>query len=95
MTTKKEITLKDGSTLPKGLRVTFMEDKPTRCLVHSPKHSAPLQVRILSAFPAPSYSTLEKWGNEGGCKTPSGKWTEQDGFGDDGSPSWMIALGMI
>ena len=93
MRTKKEIKLKDGSTLPKGLRVTFIKDKPTRCLVHSPAHPAPLQVRITSAFPIPSLSTIENWGCI--CKTPTGKRVEPDGYGEDGSPSWLIVLGLI
>jgi len=95
MKTTKEIKLKDGSTLPKGLAVMFISEKPTRCLVHSPLHDSPLQVRIVSAFKSPSEATLEKWNDDGGCKTPTGKWTECDGYGSDGSPSWLIALGMI
>lgn len=95
MKTKKEIKLKDGTTLPKGLPVTFIEGKPSRCLVHSPLHSSPLQVRIVSAFKSPSVSALEKWNDDGGCKTPTGKWTECDGYGSDGSPSWLMALGII
>jgi hypothetical protein len=55
--TQKEIALKDGSTLPKGLPVSFIEGKDSRCLVHSPNHSEPLQVRITSAFKAPSMSS--------------------------------------
>jgi hypothetical protein len=49
MRTQKDILLKDGSTLAKGLPVTFIEGKDSRCLVHSPAHSEPLQVRITSA----------------------------------------------
>lgn len=95
MKTQKTITLKDGSILPKGLRVSFIEGKDSRCLVHSPDHSAPLQVRITSAFKAPSIKSLEAWDARGGCKTPTGKWTEPDGYGSDGSPSWLMAMGMI
>ena len=95
MKTQKEIKLKDGTSLPKGLAVLFIAEKPTRCLVHSPLHDSPLQVRIVSAFKSPSEATLEKWNDDGGCETPTGKWTECDGYGSDGSPSWLIALGMI
>jgi len=95
MKTNKEIKLKDGTTLPKGMPVTFIPEKASRCLVHSPNHATPLQVRISSAFKAPTIKSLERWSNEGGCKTPTGKWTECDGYGSDGSPSWMLALGMI
>jgi hypothetical protein len=95
MKTQKEIKLKDGSTLPKGLPVTFIPDKPTRCLIHSPNHSTPLQVRVVSAFKSPSNASLERWMNDGKCKTPTGKWTEPDGWGSDGSPSWLMAMGVI
>ena len=95
MKTTKPITLKDGSILPKGLRVSFIPDKDSRCLVHSPDHPAPLQVRIMSAFKAPSITSLERWNHDGVCKTPTGKRTEPDGYGDDGSPSWLLVMGMI
>ena len=93
--TTKEIKLKDGSTLPKGLPVSFIEGKDSRCLVHSPHHALPLQVRITSAFKAPSYATLEKWSYDSIVKTPTGKRVEPDGHGSDGSPSWLLALGFI
>jgi hypothetical protein len=94
-TTKKEIKLKDGNTLPKGLPVTFIEGKDSRCLVHSPNHSEPLQVRITSAFKAPSMKSLENWSYDGICKTPTGARVEPDGHGPDGSPSWLLVFGMI
>lgn len=95
MKTQKEIKLKDGSTIPKGLPVTFIEGKDSRCLVHSPLHSEPLQVRITSAFKAPSMSLLERWSYESVVRTPTGKRVEPDGHGPDGSPSWLLVMGFI
>lgn len=95
MKTQKDIPLKDGSTLPKGLKVSFIKGKDSRCLVHSPAHPEPLQVRITSAFKAPSMTTLEKWSYDSVCKTPTGKRVEPDGYGDDGSPSWLLVFGLI
>ena len=43
----------------------------------------------------PSLKALEKWSADGYCKTVTGQMTELDGFGSDGSPSWLIALSMI
>jgi hypothetical protein len=43
----------------------------------------------------PSVKTLERWELEGYCKTVTGQKTEPDGYGLDGSPSWLLALGMI
>jgi hypothetical protein len=95
MTTKKEIKLKDGSTLAKGLPVSFIAGRDSRCLVHSPAHPEPLQVRITSAFKAPSMASMERWGMDGVCKTPTGKRVEPDGYGSDGSPSWLMVFGLI
>lgn len=95
MKTQKEIKLKDGSTLPKGLPISFIPGKDSRCLVHSPAHPEPLQVRMTSAFKAPSMSTLERWGFDGVCKTPTGKRVEPDGYGSDESPSWLLVFGLI
>lgn len=44
----------------------------------------------------PSITTLQKWECDSGiCKTPTGRKTEPDGYGDDGSPSWMLVIGVI
>ena len=48
-----------------------------------------------SRFKAPSMRTLEKWVNDGICKSVLGKTVEPDGYDEDGSPSWLLALGMI
>lgn len=95
MNTQKEIKLKDGNTLPKGLPVSFIPGKDSRCLVHSPSRPEPYQVRITSAFKAPSMTTLGKWSMDSVCKTPTGKRVEPDGHGPDGSPSWLLVFGLI
>ena len=46
-------------------------------------------------FKAPTMRTIERWNDTGVAKTVTGKRTECDGYGPDGSPSWMLALGMI
>jgi hypothetical protein len=95
MKTSKEIRLKDGTTIAKGLNVTFTEESNRVCLVEAPGHPEPLRIRITSAFKVPGMDTLERWGNMGKCKTPSGQWTECDGHGPDGAPSWMLVLSLI
>ena len=44
---------------------------------------------------APSVRTLEKWLNDGGCKALDGCWVEPDGTCEHGTPSWLLALGLI
>ena len=43
----------------------------------------------------PTQSTLEKWENDGVCKTPTGHTVEPDGVGPDGVPSWLRILRLI
>lgn len=87
MTTKKDIKLKDGSILPKGSPVTF--DGTSICLVMGKR------VRITSAFPTPSISTMEKWNNNGVCKTATGAKVEPDGIDSYGCPSWLMVMGLV
>lgn len=55
-----------------------------------------LKTRKFDAFfKAPSVRTLEKWSDDGVAKSVTGKRCEPDGYGDDGSPSWLLALGYI
>jgi hypothetical protein len=44
----------------------------------------------------PSLNSIQKleW-EKGACMTPTGHKVEPDGFGPDGSPSWMLVLGVI
>lgn len=43
----------------------------------------------------PGTNTLFKWDMNGYAMTPTGKKTEPDGFGPDGSPSWFLVQGLI
>ena len=46
-------------------------------------------------FAPPSVKTMEKWSDTGIAKSVTGKKVEVDGYGPDGSPSWMVAMGMV
>ena len=43
----------------------------------------------------PGIKTLEKWSNDGVCKSLTGCRVEPDGWGPDGAPSWMLVAGVI
>ncbi len=92
--TEKQIKLKDGSTLPKGLPVTFLPDTPSRCLVHGDR-AEPYRVRVSSAFKVPSMKKLEEMSMDSICESVLGENVEPDGFDSKGSPSWLLALGLI
>jgi len=43
----------------------------------------------------PTLKTLEKWSMNGVAKSVTGAKVEPDGFGPDGSPSWLLACSLI
>ena len=43
----------------------------------------------------PTLKTLEKYSWDGVAKTVTGYRTEPDGIGIDGSPSWLLVIGII
>lgn len=94
ITTQKPIALKDNSTLPKGMAVSFKTEMPSRCFVQGERPES-YRVRVTSAFRAPSLKSLEKWYNEGYCKSIAGERVEPDGWDSKGTPSWFLALSLI
>ena len=92
--TQKEIKLKTGETLPKGLAVSFIPENWSRCLVQGSRIE-PYRVRISSAFKTPSMEELEEWVNDGVCESIAGERVEPDGWDEHGSPSWLLAMGLI
>jgi len=103
---KRDVKLKDGRTYAKGtmVEVKFLgnidkENGHRVCEIHTDTDSWKALISNLpvtvSGFVKPSLITMEKWSDEGYSKTPTGKKTEPDGYADDGSPSWLLALGLI
>jgi hypothetical protein len=43
----------------------------------------------------PTINTLEKWSFDGIAKSVTGKKVEPDGYSYDGSPSWLLVVGVI
>lgn len=96
ITTQKEIRLKDGVTLPVGLPVEFIKTSPSICLVQcGDLRPGPARVRVTSAFQCPTLEELEGAVSDGVCESVGGDSVEPDGWDSEGSPSWLLALGMI
>lgn len=103
MKTIKAIELKNEICIPVGTEVSikFLGDVSPRLVEITPVDGVPFKIKITSlnryfkGFKVPSASTLERWNEEGVCKTPTGKKTEPDGYANDGSPSWFLAMGLI
>ena len=93
MLTQKSIKLKSGAILSAGLPVEFDQDNPSICLVHD--GDAIRRVRVSSAFERPTMEDLEEQINDGVCSSVGGNSVEPDGWDFEGTPSWLLVLGMI
>lgn len=103
VTLKREVKLKDGTVLPKGAQgsLRFNANAPRVVTVDfDMRPNTNLGVAGLYEnfgrpfMKVPSMRTLTQMG-EGLSKSVTGKTVEPDGYGPDGSPSWLLVLGMI
>ena len=89
----------DVLVLPEGSTITkiFRSEKSGNYLCEIPHESRPepYRVRVQSAFRAPTFATMEKWVNDGVARSVLGKRVEPDGHDENGSPSWLLVLGLI
>lgn len=95
VTSAKAITMKDGTIVPAKSPVEFIANNPKLCTVFSATNYQWYTVKITSAFKQPTNASLEKWVDDCIAKSVSGKKVETDGWASDGSPSWLLALGLI
>jgi hypothetical protein len=105
-TTKRDLTWsktpETACVIPAGTNLTihFSEANPSRIYF---EYAGSLRAaRLVNAHQnytgfskQPSVNQLSKWDLDGVCKTPTGHRTEPDGYGPDGSPSWLLVLGVI
>lgn len=87
-------------TFPVGtqVNVSFTGERPTTMILEQGGQTVrcrPAKYVYYFGGKAPSAMTMMKWDEDGYCKTVTGYKTESDGYGPDGSPSWMLALGLI
>ena len=103
VTLKKKLSLKDGTVIEAGEKGTlrFNEQTPRQAVVDfDVRPNTKLGCRLLGDYfgrpfmKEPSMKALENMG-DGIAKSVTGKKVEPDGYGPDGSPSWLLALGMI
>jgi len=88
--------------IPAGtsLTVYFSQVNPSRIYFDYNGHLRALSCQqahnnITGINKCPSINTLNKWSMDGVAKTLTGQRTEPDGYGIDGSPSWLLAIGVI
>ena len=94
----RAVKLKTGREFPQGERFAIAFDPAgslfTATLASDPTVSFRTR-HFQSFFRAPGLATMEKWMDDGIARTVTGERTEPDGYGSDGAPSWLLALGMI
>lgn len=108
VTTIRDLNFKKGQeplTIPIDTKITifFTESHPSRVVFDFNDVTYALRVENLHSTvkgpkkfgKTPSTKSLEKMVSDGICTTVTGFRTEPDGYGEDGSPSWLICLGMI
>ena len=105
-TVKATLRLKDGTELPVGtpVRIDFDRRAPSIALVYqNVRPERPYRIRASSLHryfkgfkKPPSVDRLmEMEMRRGWVPSVTGKRVEPDGIGPDGSPSWLLAPGLI
>lgn len=101
-TTKVDLKLKSGLTIPKGTKVwcSFPPNSNSIFLINLENGDARISYKKASNYftgfsAPPSINKLEKMVDSGIATTPLGNRTEPDGHGPNGEPSWLLVLGLI
>lgn len=99
-TAVRDLKWKDGTVLAKGtpVTVTYRGDLFAVLGHDGLQHTTKVKnlPAILKGYPkAPSLSQLQKWSDDLVSKTPTGARVEPDGYGPDGSPSWLLVMGLV
>ena len=48
-----------------------------------------------ASFEVPDIEVIEEWVYDSVCESLTGHIVEHDGYAPDGSPSWLLVLGLI
>lgn len=101
---KNEVTLKVGRTserhtIRKGDEVIVSWDEHNRPLIsvgpfRRQRASVKLTCKLLG-IQMPTMEDLEEWTYDSVCESVYGHNVEPDGHDEEGSPSWLLALGLM
>ena len=95
ITTFKDLSLKSGESIPKGTKLEFVRPGDVISVGIWMMGEREVKMRYRSVIKEPSMRALEKWSEDGVCKSVFGARVEFDGTGPLGEPSWGLALGMV
>lgn len=101
MQTTRILTLKNGTTIPRGTRCTVSFNRSPVCTIQ-PEGFPPcrvgcsrLPVFFADDFSRPDTAELEAAVEDGLCRSVMNETVEPDGYDEHGAPSWLLALGLI
>jgi len=103
-TTKQEIKWRDGTVTPAGTKVhiDFSPKSAQSTLMYVHVGDKVYKTNIIAGHrkytglsKPPSGKLLERFSSDCVAKSVTGKRVEPDGYGPDGSPSWLLVLGYI
>ena len=100
-TTIAEIKFRDVTipAIPIGttLQLAWEKDRPTSFFINWAERKLFLSNNSLPKFGVklPGMRSLEKWGMDSVCKSIGGKRVEPDGWDENGTPSWLLAMGLM
>lgn len=103
-TTKQDIQWRDGTKTPAGTKVhiDFAPKNPSSTLMYVHVGDKVYKTNIIAAhrkytgfIKPPSGKMLERQSFDCVAKSVTGKRVEPDGYGPDGSPSWLLVMGYI
>lgn len=83
--------------IPKGSTCELYWDVRGNCTLLYEQHKLPILNEELYKYfdrftSPPSIEELTMWSEDGGCESITGTWTEVDGFGEYGDPSWAKVI---
>lgn len=101
---KRDIKLKSGKVIKKDTRcavldflgggnvIKFRVDGIAKPVLFLTRNA---HINMTKFTEMPSQKALSRMATASSVKTVSGYYTEPDGHGPDGSPSWLLAFGLI
>ena len=100
--TKAIRNIRDGRSIPANVEIEITMDDTGSASVKVDGFDKPIRINLINAYKwikgfksPPSIKKMEQWMEDGIAETVTGERVEPDGMGTDGSPSWLIVMGMI
>ena len=89
----------DGIVFPKGGECSILFNQTNVCEITYRQMTKKLHVtklnKFFNQFEPINMEELQEAVNDGVCQSICGETVEPDGYDEHGSPSWLLAMGLI